>query len=205
MGQQVQQRVIVDAPLHHGIDLDGREPGAPRRLDAFQHLADAAETAAHLREHFRIERVQAHRDAVQARGLELGGVFRQQHAIGGERDVLDVRQLRQVADEIREVRPQQRLAAGDAQFLDAGAHEHARQAQDLREVQALAAAQEAVRLVEGLARHAVGTAEIAAVHDRDPQVVDGTPHRVERRAARTMGHVGERHHVFARVHVGHHR
>ena len=45
------------------------------------------------------------------------------------------------------------------------------------------ALQEAVRLVKGLARHAVRATEIAAVHDRDAQVVDRPPQGVQRRAA----------------------
>ena len=53
---------------------------------------------------------------VEAGGLELGGVLGQQHAVGGERDVLDAGQRREIADEIGEVRPQQRLAAGEAQL-----------------------------------------------------------------------------------------
>ena len=140
--------------------------------------ADAAEAAAHLREHVRVERVEADGDAIEAGGLELGGVLGEQHAVGGERDVLDAGQRREIADEIGEIRAQQRLAAGDAHLLHAGAHEHARQAQDLREVEPLAGFQEAVRLVKGLARHAIRAAEIAAVHDRDAQVVDGPPQRV---------------------------
>ncbi len=43
-------------------------------------------------------------------------------------------------------------------------------AQDLVEGQALGGGQETVALAEGLARHAIRTAEIAAIHDRDAQV-----------------------------------
>ena len=93
MRQQVEQRVIVDAALDDGVDLDRREARAARVLDAVEHFVDAAEAAAHLREHLGIERIEAHGDAIQAGRLELGGVLRQQHAVGGERDVLDARQL----------------------------------------------------------------------------------------------------------------
>ena len=120
---------------------------------------------------------------VEARRLELGGVLGEQHAVGGERDVFDAGQRREVADEIGEVRPQQRLAAGDAQLLHAGAHEYAREAQQFGEVEPLVRFEEAVRLVKGFARHAVRAAEIAAVHDRDAQVVDGPAQRIDGSAA----------------------
>ena len=77
---------------------------------------------------------------------------------------------RQVADEIGEIRPQQRLAAGEAQLAHPEPHEQARQAHDLIERQALVRAEEAVAVVERLPRHAVRAAEVAPVHDRDPQV-----------------------------------
>ena len=64
MRQQVEQRVIVDAALHDGVDLDGREARAPRVFDAVEHFADAAEAAAHLREDVRVERVEADGDAL---------------------------------------------------------------------------------------------------------------------------------------------
>ena len=175
MRQQVHQRVVVDAALHDGVDLDGGKSGAPRGLDALQHFAHVTESAAHPGEDLGIEGIETHGNPAQARGLELGGVLGQQHAVGGERDVLDAGQLREVADQVRQVGAQQRLAAGDAQLLHASAHEHARQSQNLGEVQPLAGLQETVRLVKGLARHAIRAAEIAAIHDRDTQVMNGTP------------------------------
>ena len=196
MRQQIEQRVIVDAALHDGVHLDGRETRAPRVFDAVEHFGHAAEAAAHLREDIRIERVETHGDALEAGGLELGGVLGQQHAVGGERDVLDAGQRGEIADEIREIRPQQRLAAGDAQLLHAGAHEHAREPQDLGEVEPLVRFQEPVRLVKGLARHAIRAAEIAAIHDRDAQVVDGPAQRVDGNARAAEG--SERNDLVAR-------
>jgi hypothetical protein len=177
--QQVHQGVVVDATLHHRVELDRRQAGAARVLDAIEHFGDSAESAAHFREHVRVERVEAHRDAIETRGLELAGVLGQQHAVGGERDVLDAVDRREVADEVRQVRAQQRLAASDADLPDAGAHEYTRELQQLGEVQTLAGFQEAVRVVEGFARHAVRAAEIATIHDRDAQVVDGPAQGVE--------------------------
>ena len=56
-----------------------------------------------LREHLRIEAVETHRDALQARGAQFGGVLRQQHAVGRERDVVDAGQA--VRSPMRSARP----------------------------------------------------------------------------------------------------
>src|SRR6185436_3551193 len=111
--QQIHQRVVVDAPLHHGVDLDGRESGAACLFDTLEHFAHATESTAHFREHLGVERVEADGNSLQPRRLELAGVLGEQHAVGGECDVLDVRQLCQVTDQVGEIGAQQRFAAGD--------------------------------------------------------------------------------------------
>ena len=76
---------------------------------------------------------------VEPGGLEFGGVLGEQHAVGGERDVLDAGQRREIADQVR--RGSARSSGSPPvmrSFLHAGAHEHAREAQDLREIEPLA-------------------------------------------------------------------
>ena len=75
-------------------------------------------------------------------------------------------QLGQLADEIDHALAQQRLAAGDADFLDSKSDQHARHAQIVGEWQI--AIERA--LVPGAA---VNTLVVAAVGDRDPQIGDG--------------------------------
>ena len=150
-------------------------------------VLDAAETAAQAREHLGVEAVEAHGDAAQACGLELRGVLGEQHAVGGERDVLDAGDGRQVADEVGEVGAQQRLAAGQPQFAHAEARREPREPHDLGEVEALAGGEEAVAVVEGVLRHAVRAAEVAAVHHRDAQVLQRTAERVLRRRCAAQG------------------
>ena len=72
----------------------------------------------------------------------------------------------------------ERLAAGEADLLDALGDEDAGEAGDLLEGQDLAAGQELVVAAEDLLRHAVGAAEVAAVGDGDAQVVQRPPQRV---------------------------
>src|SRR5207253_685877 len=184
---QIERRVIVHAALHDGVDLDRRELRAARVLDAVQHLLDPPEPAAHAREHLGIQAVEAHRDALEARRLELARVARQQHAVGGEGDVLDARNGRQVADQVGKAGAQQRLAAGEAELAHAELHEESREAHDLVEGQPLVRAEEAVLLVVGLAGHAVRTAEVAAVHHRDAQVAHRAGERIPWRRTRVQG------------------
>ena len=135
----------------------------------------------------RVEAVEAHRDALEPRRLELGGVARQQHAVGGESHVFDAGDVGQIADEIGQIGTQQRLAAGQAQLAYAELHEQPRQAHDLIERQPLVRSEEAVALMVGLARHAVRAAEVAAVHHRDAQVAHRARQRIARRGQRIQG------------------
>ena len=52
---QIERGMIVDAALDHGIDLDRREPGGDRGIDAVQHLIERAESAAHAGENFLVQ------------------------------------------------------------------------------------------------------------------------------------------------------
>ena len=103
--------------------------------------------------------------------LSSRGLLREQDAVGREREIVDAVDSGQLAHEVREPGAQQRLAAREPQFRHAEPGGQPRDPRDFLEGQALGRLQELVALVIGLARHAVGAAEIAAVHDRDPQVV----------------------------------
>ena len=184
---QIERRVIVEAALDHRVDLDRREPRVQRGANAFEHAVALGEAAAHLPEDLRIERIEAHGDAMQAVGFELGGVLREQHRVRRERDVLHAVERGELADELRRVRSQQRLAAGQPHLLHAELHEQARQPRDLLERQTLGGFQEAIVLVERLARHAVRATEVAAIHDRDAQVVQRPPERIVRTLRRLAG------------------
>ena len=79
-----------------------------------------------------------------------------------------------------ELLPEQRLAAREADLLDAERGERARDALELLEGEELLAVHEAVVVAEDRLRHAVRAAEVAAVGDRDPQVADRSAQGVER-------------------------
>jgi len=77
-----------------------------------------------------------------------------------------------------EVLAQEGLAAGQADFLDAMVLEDTRQPCDLLEAQQFALREKRVVGAEHIARHAVDAPEIAAVGDRDAQVVQAAAERV---------------------------
>src|SRR6185437_438093 len=72
----------------------------------------------------------------------------QQHAIGGERKILDALDRRKPRHQLRQVAAQQRFATGQAQLAHAQRHEHPRDAFDFVEIQPFARAQE--RVVGGI-------------------------------------------------------
>jgi len=71
--------------------------------------------------------------------------------------------------------PQQRLAACDTHLAHAELGGKPAQAFDLVEAQPLVVSQEAEVLAIGRLRHAVRTAEVAAIHHRYAQIVQRTP------------------------------
>jgi hypothetical protein len=89
-------------------------------------------------------------------------------------------------------RRKQRLAAGDADLLDAEVDEDAGDALDLLEGQQLLARQEGVVVAEHFLGHAIHAAEVAAVGDRDAQVAHAAPAQVEQLALRRRGEVARR-------------
>jgi hypothetical protein len=95
-------------------------------------------------------------------------------------------------DQVLEVAAQQRLAAGDADLLDALVDEDFRDAHDLLEGQQLLARQEGVIVVEDFLRHAIHAAEIAAVGDRDAQVAHAAAAPVDQLALGRRGEVAAR-------------
>ena len=161
------------------LTLTGVRPGRERDLDALEHVGDREVDVVHRAERRVVERVERHRHAIQAGVGEPRGHARQQRAVRRQRDVVDAGQRGEARDQLVDAAAHERLAAGDAQLLDAHAGERARQALDLLERQQLLAAQELELLAEDLLGHAVHAAEVAAVGDRDAQVANRPGELVE--------------------------
>jgi hypothetical protein len=186
MARHVDDLVVVDAALHHHVDLDRREPRGRRRVDRRQHLRDGKVDVVHRTERRLVERSEAHRHAIEAGGRECPRLGPQARSVGGEREI-DVRQcLAQHRDQAVDVLAQQRLAAGEAHLLHAARAKDSRQPHDLLEGQDLAVRQERIVGVEDFLRHAIHATEIAPVGDRDAQVAKRPAARVCEGATRVL-------------------
>ena len=64
------------------------------------------------------QRVEAHRDATQASALESHGLLREQQAIGGQREIANLRVPGEHARKRLEIVTQKWFAAGQPNFLD---------------------------------------------------------------------------------------
>src|SRR5882724_3334552 len=177
---EIQRRVVVQASLDDGVDLDWGQAGGDGGLDAGQDLIESAESAAHARKNLPIQGVQAHGHAPEAVGMQIDGVLPQQHPVRGQCDVVDARDVGEIADQVREIRPQQRFAAGETQLSHAQAREQPGETHDFLERQSFLRFQESIMFVKLLFRHAVGTAKVASVHDRDAQIVQRPAEAIER-------------------------
>jgi hypothetical protein len=198
---------VVHAALDHHVDLDRRHAGGRRGVDALDHPRHRKVGVVDGTEGGVIERIEAHRDALQARLGQRAGLLRQQRAVGGQRQV-EPRNRGEQRHQPVQLATHQRLAAGDADFLHAEPGEQARQARDLLEAENFLVRQEFEVAAERFPRHAVDAAEIAAVGDRDAQVAQAARERVRQRPAvvgggrrmrRTDGKNLLRHGVFTNV------
>src|SRR5262249_59635454 len=94
----------------------------------------------------------------------------EKEAGGGEREVVDPGPAGEERHEAGEVAPQERLAAGETEAVDAERREDGDERVDLLEGEQVLALEPDVLLL----RHAVLAAEVAAVGDREAQVAEGT-------------------------------
>ncbi len=173
---------LVDAAPDDHVDLDRREAGLDGGGDPVEDPLHREVDPVHRPEDRVVERVEADRHPLQpgvgqrTRERAQGRAVRRQGQV--HLAAVGPADRRQQGDEVGQVAPDERLATGDAQLLDAQPDEDARQAFDLLERQDLVLGQERVVLAEDLLGHAVGAAEVAAVGDRDAQVAQGPAQRI---------------------------
>ena len=99
----------------------------------------------------------------------LGRVAAQQEAVGGHRDLAQLRHLAEHGHQSRELTAHEWLAAGETHVADAHRREPPDQSGDLLEAQDRLALEPR----QTLGGHAVLAAEVTAVGDRHPQIADG--------------------------------
>jgi hypothetical protein len=157
---------ISSAHDHH-VELDRAEAGVPGRPQPGEHPVEGVAPDNGL-EAVAVERVQADVEPAQAGGPQGRSLFLQEDAVGGHRQV-DLRVDRgQHRGQVLDAAADQRLASRQADGADAALlHQQPGKAADLLEAQHVLAREPG----QALSGHAVDTAEVAAVRDRDPQVV----------------------------------
>ena len=168
--------ILVDAALDDAVHLD-RQADRAGRLDPVEDALDGEVDVVHRPEGRVVHRVQADRDPVEPRVLQRLGLARQERRVRRQRD-LGV-ELREHPDQVLDVAPDQRLAAGQPKLPDSETDGRARDARDLVEVEQLPLVEEAVVVTEYLLRHAVRATEVAAIRDRDPEVPEWAAEGVE--------------------------
>src|SRR6056297_3529606 len=161
---------LVETPLHHRIDLDGLQARLDGGIDTLQNPLRRAAPTAHAPEGRFVQGIQADGDAIEACALQGSRMLGEQNSVGGESKIFDAFNQAQLADEVHQSRAQQGLAAGESQLGHAARHEQAREPDDFVERKPLVRVQELEIAVILVLRHAIRTAKVAAVHDRDPQV-----------------------------------
>jgi hypothetical protein len=172
--RHVDDLAVVHPALDHHVQPDRPEARRVRGVDAVEHPAHREAHVVHPLEQLVIERVDRHRDALQAGGLQRIRLHREGRAVGGQREVERLALGRadggQLLDELLDPAAQQRLATRQTQLVHAVRGGDRGDARDLLEAQQLVAVEERVVAAEDLLGHAVDAAEVAAVGHRDAQV-----------------------------------
>ena len=164
------ERVLLEPAHDDGVDLDRVEAEGERGVDAGERLLQATQ-AGDAGELIGVERVERDVDAVEPGVTQLGRQARQQGAVRGEGDVLDLGNGADLADERDDAVAHQRFAAGEADPPDALLRDEADEARDLlgREQLIVSARGHA------LGGHAVDAAVVALICYGDAQVGDAAP------------------------------
>jgi hypothetical protein len=135
---EVDELVLVRAAQDDRVDLHAPESGARGGVDPGEHRRESV-AASDLEEALRPQRVEAHRDAVETRARERGGVLLELDPVRRQREIADRGLRGEQLDQPLEVLAQERLAARQPHLLDAGVRERVDEGSDLLEVEDVAA------------------------------------------------------------------
>ena len=124
--EQVNELVLIDPADHHRVELQAGERGGGRGVDPAEDGRMLGESGERL-EPGRLQGVEAHRDAMEPRRAQPGGLARQKHAVRRQREVANAGILREPFDEVRQVPAQQRLTPRQAHPIDPDLGEGARE------------------------------------------------------------------------------
>ncbi len=89
VGRHVDDGVLVDAPLHHGVDLDRAQTGVCGDFDRIENRLNREPHVVHRLECRIVHGVETHSHPVETSFGEPFRLSRQQRGIGGHREVVD--------------------------------------------------------------------------------------------------------------------
>lgn len=112
------RHILAESAHHNAVDLNGLKAPSQRRVDA-GHGSLESTRARDLSKERRVERVERNVDAVKTGVFELRRQLGQQGAIGGERNVLDLRNRADITNERNNTAADQRLATRQAYAANA--------------------------------------------------------------------------------------
>lgn len=173
---EIQHFVVVAAAQDHAVQPDAPKPGALRRGDAGQHVAQAAR-ARQRAETVLAQAVQADVDASEARRLQRRGELREARPVGRQGEFVEPGQARDALDERRQAGAHERLAAREPDPAHAERDERPRESGERVERQHVRARQESHVL-----RHAVHATEVAPVRHRQTHIRDSAAEAIDERA-----------------------
>ena len=177
--REFNNEVIVDAFLNDRVDFYILKARLFGSADAFEYALAAMGATAHEIKGLVVNRVEAHGEAMQTGVFEALRFVGEEIAIGGEGEVVNAIDLRQFRDEGFEVPAQEGFTAGHADLGDAEIDKNSGEAGDFFKGEDFCFGKKFVLFAKNLGGHAIGTAEIAFVGDRNTQVADGALQCVE--------------------------
>lgn len=92
------RHILVESAHHNAVDLNGFKAPSQRRVDASHGLLEPTQ-ARDFSKQRRVECIERNVDAVKTGVFELRRQLGQQGTVGGERDVLDLRNRADVTNE----------------------------------------------------------------------------------------------------------
>ena len=161
------RHILVEPAHNNAVDLNGLKAPSQRRVDASHGLLESTQ-ARDLSKQRRVERVERNVDAVKPGIFELRRQLGKQGAVGGERDVLDLRNRANVTNERDDTAADQRLATRQAHAANALPRHQSHKVGDFLDTEQLVVCTGR----HAIGRHAIDAAEIALVGHGNAQVVD---------------------------------
>ncbi len=164
--QQLWALLVVEAAQQHRVDLDRAEARLRGGREAFDDVVQPVAPRDGV-ERLGADAVEADVDAVEARLLERVGGAGEPQRVGGHRDLEVGRDGAGAGHDVDQPAADERLTAGEAHLADPQQPDP-----DVDQTDDLGVGEDALvgQPLQPLGGHAVGTAQVAAVGQRDPEV-----------------------------------